>query len=380
MRFLHTSDWHIGRQFHNNSLLEDQAYVLDQILAIAKDQNIDALLIAGDVYDRSVPPANAVELLDQTFDKICRELKVPLIVIAGNHDGPQRLGFASKQMTAAGLHIAGPLTADTLTVTLEDRHGKVDIYGIPFCTPSEVQYLLETKTATYDQAVSEILSRVRGHHHKSHRSIVVSHLFINGCEASESERPLSIGGLDKVSSEHFKPFNYTALGHLHAPQSIGADHIRYSGSILKYSFSEENQQKSVSIVEMDKSGSCTLEKIPLSPRRDLRVIEGKLSELLKAAESDPAKQDYLLVRLTDTHAILDIMSKLRDVYPNVLHLERPGLITQKGQHMVDRNLLKKGELTMFGDFYQQMSGTELTADQSALITKTLDKIHQSREE
>lgn len=379
MRFLHTSDWHIGRQFHNISLLEDQAHILEQILSIAKDQDIDALLVAGDIYDRSVPPANAVELLDQTFDRICRDLKIPLIVIAGNHDGPQRLGFASRQMTAAGLHIAGPLSADTMTVTLEDQHGKVDFYGVPFCTPSEVQFLLDVKITSYEQAVAELLSRISKQHKSTHRSVVLSHLFIDGCEPTESERPLSIGGLDKVSAEHFKVFNYTALGHLHAPQAKGTDTIRYSGSILKYSFSEENQQKSVSIVEMDKTGACTVEKISLSPRRDLRVIEGALSDLLKAGESDPGYQDYLMVRLTDTHAILDIMSKLREVYPNVLHLERPGLLAAKGQHIVDRSLLKRGELTMFQDFYQQMSGTPLSPDQSAIIASTLEKIHQSRE-
>ncbi len=379
MRILHTSDWHIGRQFHNVSLLEDQAFVLDQIVAIAKFQKIDAILIAGDIYDRSVPPANAVALLDDVFNQICNDQKIPIILISGNHDGPERLSFGSRQLSGSGLHIFGSLGNTTQPVILEDKHGAVAFYGIPHTDPVTVRNGLSIDVSTHEEALSAILSRVKESHNPDHRSVVLSHVFLDGGKTSESERPLSMGGLDTVSAEHFKSFNYAALGHLHGRQTKGAETIRYSGSILKYSFSEESHKKSVTLVEMDGQGHCSIEQILLKPQRDMRVLEGSLENLLEQGQSDPDREDYLLVRLTDTHAILDIMNKLRDVYPNVLHLERPGLMASGEQRKLHRDHLKRGEMKMFRDFFQQISGEELTPEQAAIVEQTMEEIHQGED-
>lgn len=379
MRLLHTSDWHIGRQFHNVSLLDDQAFILDQILSIAADQKVDVLLLAGDVYDRSVPPASAVSLLDDVIDRICRDLKIPVIIISGNHDGPERLAFGSRQMSESGLHIISSLPLASSPTLLEDQYGQVAFHAIPYVDPVTVRHVYQVDTATHDEAIAFLIDRLKDQISANDRNVVLGHLFLDGGDASESERPLSLGGLDKVSPDHFRNFNYAALGHLHGPQKKGEDYIRYSGSILKYSFSEEKQNKAVAIVEIDKEGKCSIEQIPLNPKKDLRILEGSLDEILVQGQSDINKEDYLLVRLTDTHAILDIMQKLREVYPNVLHLERPGLMGRDDNYKTRRELLQKGELIMFKDFFQQVSGEELSSDQLTIIEKALEEIHQKED-
>lgn len=379
MRILHTSDWHIGRQFHNVSLLEDQRHVLNQIIDLIRERGVDVVLVAGDIYDRSVPPANAVGLLDEVINRICKELKVPVIMIAGNHDGPERLGFASRQSAEAGLHIVGPLLDKQTPIILSDDAGEVAFYGIPYADPATVRDVFAVEAATHDEAMAHLVARVHEHNGSERRCVVLSHCFLDGGEESESERPLSIGGADRVSPKHFIDFNYVALGHLHGRQFKGAQHIRYSGSILKYSFSEEKHHKSVTLVDLDAAGECEIEQIELKPLRDMRTLDGALDDLLEQGRMDPNNEDYLLVRLTDTHAILDIMGKLRAVYPNVLHLERPGLMSTGEQRVLLREQLKKGELDMFGDFFQQISGDELSEQQQSIIKEALTAIHQSEQ-
>ncbi len=379
MRLLHTSDWHIGRQFHNVSLLEDQSFILDQIVSIAADQKIDVLLLAGDVYDRSVPPSSAVSLLDDVFDRICRHLKVPAIIISGNHDGAERLAFGSRQMSESGLYIISSLPLAQSPIILDDQHGPVAFHAIPYVDPVTVRHRYRVETATHDEAIAFLIDQLGDQIAAYHRNVALGHLFLAGGDPTESERPLSLGGLDKVSPDHFRGFNYSALGHLHGPQQKGEENIRYSGSILKYSFSEQKQKKAVTIVEIDKEGKCNIEQIPLKPQKDLRVLEGTLDEILRQGVTDADKDDYLLVRLTDTHAILDIMQKLREVYPNVLHLERPGLMGRGDEYKTRRELLQKGELNMFKDFFQQVSGEELSSDQLTVIEKALEEIHHKEE-
>ena len=376
MRILHTSDWHIGRQFHNVSLLDDQRHVLNQITDLISERQVDVVLVAGDIYDRSVPPASAVELLDEVINRICKELDVPVIMIAGNHDGPERLGFGARQLAGAGLHIVGPLLETQEPVILSDEAGEVAFYGIPYADPVTVRDVFAVDAATHDEAMAHLVTQVHEHNGSERRCVVLSHCFLDGGDDCESERPLSIGGADRVSPKHFLDFNYVALGHLHGRQFKGAQHIRYSGSILKYSFSEENHHKSVTLVDLDAEGQCEIEQIELKPLHDMRVLAGALDDLLAQGKNDPNHEDYLLVRLTDTHAILDIMGKLRAVYPNVLHLERPGLMSTGEQRVLLREQLKKGELEMFGDFFQQISGDELSEQQSDIIKDALTVIHQ----
>lgn len=376
MRILHTSDWHLGRQFHNLSLLEDQRHVLDQIVAIVRDQRVDVVVVAGDIYDRSVPPAAAVELLDETVHRICHELQVPLILIAGNHDGPQRLAFASRQLAGAGLHVAGPLWEVPQPIIIAGDAGEVAFYPVPYAEPATVRQVHGVEVSSHDEAMAYLLEKVRQDNGPDRSCVVIAHCFLAGGEVSESERPLSLGGAEHVASQHFNDFSYSALGHLHGPQFRGEQQIRYSGSPLKYSFSEEHQRKAVTLVELDAKGKASIEQIPLLPLHDMRTIEGSLAELLAAGVDDPCRDDYLMVRLSDTHAILDVMSKLREVYPNVLHLERPGLMARGEGLEVNRARLQKGELAMFEDFFDQVSGEALSEQQREIVAATIETLHR----
>ncbi|MEE9302232.1 MAG: exonuclease SbcCD subunit D [Thiotrichaceae bacterium] len=391
MRILHTSDWHIGRQFHQVSLLEDQRHVLAQIIEICVSEKVDVVIIAGDIYDRAIPPANAVNLIDETFNHLCNELDIPVIVIAGNHDSPERLGFASRQLGKANLYISGALKENLEPVILHDKHGDVAFYPIPYADPAIVREVFFCETndeeeredlRTHDQCMSTIIQQITKPITKqtkfSHtRTVAISHCFLSGGSECDSERPLSVGGAEQVSVKHFKKFNYTALGHLHRQQSLGNERIGYSGSILKYSFSEEHHKKSVTLVDMDAQGQCEITSIPLTALRDMRSISGALEDIIAAAKSDPHCDDYLLISLTDTHAILDPMSKLRAVYPNVLHLERPGLMSRSKQKGVDRELIKQGGLSMFKDFYQQVKDEALTGEQEKLLIALLDELGEA---
>ncbi len=376
MKFIHTSDWHIGRQLHNQSLLDDQRFVLDQIVELASQHDVDAVVVAGDIYDRSIPPANAVALLDDVVNRLVNELNIALIMIAGNHDGHERLGFAARQMNDSGLHIIGPLTKDVRTIELKGKQGDAVFYGLPYADPATVRHVFDCEVSTHEEAMAKLLEQV--HEHDSHGlpKIVVSHCFLDGGSESESERPLSIGGADKISPTLFTPFNYTALGHLHGPQYKGAEHVRYSGSMLKYSFSEQHQNKSVTLVDIAEDGAASFELLPLTAMRDVRIIEGLMAELLEQGKTDAHNQDYLMVRLTDKNAILDAMGKLRDVYPNVLHLERTGLMSDNTKVELSRDHIKKGELDMFSDFFAQVSGEPMTDEQQQAMTAAIEELHK----
>lgn len=376
MKILHTSDWHLGRQFHNYSLLEDQRYALEQICALVETQQVDVMIVAGDIYDRSVPPAAAVELLDETINHICRDLQVPMIIIAGNHDSPQRLGFGARQLATAGLHVVGNLWQTPQPLVLEDRHGEtVAFYPIPYADPATVRALHDVAVSSHEEAMTHLIQLIDEVRDPEIPAVAIAHCFLAGGEASESERPLAIGGVEYVSPQLFSDFAYTTLGHLHGPQFRGAETIRYSGSPLKYSFSEETQKKSVTLVELSGQSDVAIKKITIDPRRNMRTLHGSLAELLTAGLSDPQRDDYLRVQLTDTHAILDVMNKLRDVYPNVLHLERPGLVAQRSVQ-ADRERMRRGELEMFRDFFQQVQGEELSPEQDQIVSSELEQLQR----
>jgi len=250
MKFIHTSDWHIGRQFHNISLLDDQRHVLNQLLEHIETEAVDAVIIAGDIYDRSVPPAAAVELLDEVLNKICVELGIQVILIPGNHDSAERLRFASRQLKQSGLHIMADLDRITEPVVVSGVAAKVHFYGIPYNDPETIRNCYEVEVKNHDEAHAFLIEQINAVKSKDHINVLLSHCFIDGAEESDSERPLSIGGADRVSYAPFIDFDYVALGHLHSPQYKGQEHIRYSGSILKYSFSEQHQKKGFTLVEM----------------------------------------------------------------------------------------------------------------------------------
>lgn len=378
MRILHTSDWHIGRQLHGQSLLEDQEFVLKQLTAYIESEKVDVVLIAGDVYDRAVPPANAVELLDDTLNRICNGLNVSVIMISGNHDSAQRLGFGSRQMSYAGLHIISDLKQITEPVVIANGDETVAFYGIPYCDPEHVRDQFDTDVTGYDDAHRFLIEQITDSQSGRTPSVLISHCFVDGCDESESERPLAVGGADRVSWEPMKDFDYVALGHLHRPQFKGEEHIRYSGSILKYSFSEQHQKKSITLVDINDSGLSKITHLPLEAKRDVRIIVGELEDIREQGRVDPGSDDYILVRLTDTHAILDPMARAREVYPNTLHLEKNDRYDSELQIM-NREQLKKNELDMFCDFFRQMSGQELSDDQLEAIKKEINTLNKAVE-
>ncbi|EPZ8237306.1 exonuclease SbcCD subunit D [Vibrio fluvialis] len=379
MKFLHTSDWHLGRQFHNVSLLEDQRYVLKQLIDYLKNNAVDAVIVAGDVYDRSVPPTVAIELLDEVVSSICTDLNIPMIMIPGNHDGAKRLGFAAKQMKGAGLHIISDFEQMMTPVVLKsDQAGDVAFYGMPYNDPEQVRHHYQNSVTTHDEAHQFLCECIKAQRDTSQRHVLISHCFVDGAMESDSERPLSIGGSDRVNHEHFADFDYVALGHLHQPQKKGEEHIRYSGSLMKYSFSEQHQKKGMTLVELNDAGFVAAEHIPLSAPHDMRIIEGELDQLLEQGKTDPSAHDYLLVRLYDKHAILDPMEKLRKVYPNVLHLEKPGMLIGVDQEM-GRARLARGEMDMFRDFFLEAKQEPLSEQQESAMAEVIQSLKQAEQ-
>ncbi|EKO3925586.1 exonuclease SbcCD subunit D [Vibrio metschnikovii] len=374
MKFLHTSDWHLGRHFHNVSLLDDQRQVLNQLIDYITLHPVDALLIAGDIYDRSVPPTTAIELLDDVLTRICQQLHTPVIMIPGNHDGAKRLGFAAQHMQSSGLHIISDFTQMLQPVVLSsEQAGEVAFYGMPYSDPEQVRDAFKNKVSTHDQAHQFLCQQIVDTFNPAQRHVLLSHCFVDGASTSDSERPLSIGGADCVNHQHFLPFDYVALGHLHQPQYKGQDYIRYSGSLMKYSFSEQYHKKGMTLVELNQEGFVSAQPIPLTAPHDMRIIEGELEALLAQGQQDPHADDYLLVRLMDKHAILDPMEKLRKVYPNVLHLEKPGMLMDSEQPM-GRARLARGELDMFRDFFLEAKQEPLTELQTQAISQVIQSL------
>ncbi|EIW7863425.1 exonuclease SbcCD subunit D [Vibrio parahaemolyticus] len=376
MKFIHTSDWHLGRQFHNVSLLEDQQAVLEQLIQYIKNNPVDAVIVAGDVYDRSVPPTIAIELLNRVVKRICGELNTPMILISGNHDGAERLGFGSEQMKRSGLHIISNFEDMLTPVVIETKAaGHVAFYGMPYNDPEQVRYVYKEPVSTHDEAHKLIAEKITEQFQSEHRNILISHCFVDGAIESESERPLSIGGSDRVSHEHFLNFDYVALGHLHQPQKKGEEYIRYSGSLMKYSFGEQNQKKGFTLVEIGKDGFIGAEHIELTAPHEMRIVEGELEQILEWGKTDPKNEDYLLVRLMDKHAILNPMEKLRTVYPNVLHLEKPGMLIGVEQEMAQAKLARS-EIDMFKDFFAEAQDSELSNEQEQAISNIIKQLSQ----
>lgn len=377
MKLLHTSDWHLGRQFHNQSLLADQAAVLDQVIDYVEAEEIDVVLISGDIYDRSVPPAEAVTLLNQTLRRLCVDLAVPVIMISGNHDSPERLGFGAGLMQGAGLHILSDLAQVDTPVIIPHAGGDVAFYGIPYCQPEHVRSVFDENVRSFDEAHTFLVERIKAAFQPNQRRVLLSHCFVSGAEESDSERPLSLGGADTVRWQPMRDFDYVALGHLHAPQFRGEAHIRYSGSLMKYSFSEVTQKKGVTRVALPAQGEADITALPLTPERDLRIVEGEFDTLMAEGKDDPRNDDYLLVRLTDTRAILDTLNQLRQVYPNVLHLEKPGLAPDRPAQLASREQLKRTELELFADFFEQTQGEALNDAQREALNTVIQAVHHS---
>ena len=381
MRFVHTADWHLGRIFHGVHLTEDQAYVLDELTEIVRDARPDVVIVAGDIYDRAVPPQDAVSLLDDVLSRLVAKVGVPVVLIAGNHDSPERLSFGARLLANSNLHVFGPLLPECRPVVIEDDFGPVNIYAIPFAEPPVVREKIGgNDIRDHDSALRQILQHIRAKQPAGRRSILVAHAAVVGGKTSDSERPLSIGGSETVEPAIFKGFDYVALGHLHQPQSSGEDHIQYSGSILKYSFSEVSHEKSVTIVEMDATGRCAIERIALLPRRNVRRIKGTLKDILEKAQSDENRDDYIMVTLLDRQPVLNAMGRLREVYPNTLHIERPLFAPSTVHAQAPADHLRLSEAEMFSSFFSQVTDEEMTEPEKRAFADIMESLRRRKRE
>lgn len=385
MKIMHTGDWHIGKIVNQRHMTPDQEYILEALVKLLELEKPDVLVVAGDIYDRAVPPVEAVELLDKVLSKILLVLKIPILMIAGNHDSPDRLGFGNQLLQDKGLYIGGRFTKDIPKVILKDDYGPVNFYLIPYASPAVVRDVLAcNEVCDHDTAMQAIVARIRAHWNCEERNIIVTHGFVRGTaelEMSESEKPLSVtlavGGTDYVDIKHFEGFTYTALGHLHGPQQAGSPRVRYAGSLLKYSFSEAKQQKSATVVHIGKEGELNLECRTLLPLRDMRSIKGRLKDLLAPEVYQGANvEDYLHVTLTDEGQLIEPMSKLRMVYPNVLSLDMEMKERQVGESKTaaSQGYKHKSKLALFGDFYQDMTGQDFSEDKAAIVAKTIGAV------
>ncbi|MDQ1003238.1 exonuclease SbcD [Neobacillus niacini] len=374
MKFIHTADWHLGKLVHGVYMTENQREALNQFIEIVAEEKPDAVVIAGDLYDRSVPPTDAVDLLDEILFKINVELSTPVVAIAGNHDSAERLSFGSSWYKHSQFYLSGKLTKSFKPVQVNG----VNFYLVPFAEPGVVRQLLEDDSIhSHQDAMKALIGKMEEHLNPNEPNVLVGHAFVLGGQTSDSERVLSVGGSGCVGAELFEPFSYTALGHLHSPDAIKHDKVKYSGSLLKYSFSEAKQNKSISIIEMDEKGNFSHRYRSLNPTHDMRELEGHLEELLDPFFYEKQRlHDYLKITLLDEGALLDPINKLRQVYPNVLHLERKIDITdmkKKQSFNITRNE-KKSELDLFEQFYTEMTTSEFSSDKKEVMADVIEKV------
>lgn len=374
MKFIHTADWHLGKLVHGIYMTDDQRFVLNQFVELIEKEKPDAVVIAGDLYDRSVPPIDAVNLLDEILFKINVELKTPIVAIAGNHDSAERLSFGSSWYKNSHFYLTGKPHNQFHPVHING----VNFYLVPYAEPGIVRALLDDDTIhSHQDAMKAVISKIEENLNPNEANVFVGHAFVLGGSTSESERTLSVGGSGCVSHDLFAPFSYTALGHLHSPDAIKHDKIFYSGSLLKYSFSEAKQRKSVSIVEMEDNGAFSVRYVSLKPKQDMRELEGHLEELLDPSFYEKEKlDDYLKITLHDEGALIDPINKLRQVYPNVLHLDRKVKLTdmKKIQGFTSIREEKKSEIDLFAQFYQEMTTAEFSEDKKAVMSEVIQNV------
>lgn len=374
MKLIHLSDLHLGKRFNDFSMLEDQRYILHEILTIVDAEQPEAVLIAGDVYDKSVPSAEAVELFDSFLTSLSRR-SLQVFVLSGNHDSPERLAFGGRLMESSGVHMA-PVYGGTLQpITLQDRFGKVNFYLLPFLKPSHVRaFFPEESIESYTDAVRTALRGLPLQ--PTERNVLLTHQFVTGAERCESEE-ISIGGSDNVDASAFEDFDYVALGHIHSPQNIGSPRIRYCGTPLKYSFSELSHSKSVTVAELGEKGELAVRTVPLKPLHELREIRGRYDELtLRSFYADTdLPESYLRVILTDENDVPEAVGKLRTVYPNLMKLEYDNARTR---HTADfseaADVSSKSPLELFADFFTEQNGTPMSEQQESYIRTLIEKI------
>ena len=380
MKILHLADLHIGKIVLEQSMLEDQKYMLNQIVEKIKEEKIELVLISGDVYDRSVPPSDAVTCLSNFLKVLIKDLKLKVCMIAGNHDSKERLGFGSEIFADDGLFISANYNGSLDKIELEDEYGKINVYMLPYIKPVEVRGFFEEKEiSTYHDAVKAVIEKEEIN--KNERNIILSHQFVTAGneepERSDSET-LTLGGTENVDVSCYKDFDYVALGHIHGPQRIGRDTARYAGTMLKYSFSEVNQKKSLAVIEFKEKECLDINLIPLKPIRDMRVIKGPIEELIKEENyKGTNREDYIRAIITNEEPVYDAIGQIKKVYPNTLRLDiensKMNSSIEKELSNLD-NIKKKDEVELFNEFYNFQHNQNLNETQLDIVKEVVKEV------
>ena len=373
MKLFHLSDLHLGKRLGEVSLLEEQAYILTQIIQLVDEEKPDAILIAGDVYDKSMPPAEAVTLLDDFLSRLARR-QLPVFMISGNHDSPERLSFGHRLMVGAGIYVAPVYRGQVEPITLTDAYGPVRFWLLPFLKPAHVRrYYPEAEISSYTDACRTAVEQMEIN--PGMRNVLLSHQFVTGAATCDSEE-ISVGGTDNVDAEIFADFDYVALGHIHGPQNIGSNRIRYCGTPLKYSFSEAGHYKSITVVELGQKGELHLQTLPLIPKHDLRTIRGTFAQLTDHGYyAGTATEDYLHITLTDEEDIPEVMGRLRVIYPNVLQVSYDNTRTRMNQQVEGAaDVENKSQLELFAELYEQQNNQPMSQIQQEFVQKLIESI------
>lgn len=372
MRFAHLSDLHIGKRVNGFSMIEDQKYILNQMIDIIKKEQVDAVLLAGDIYDKTVPSAEAVQVLDDFLTRLA-ELNLSVFMISGNHDSAERLAFGARAFRKSNIYISDVYRGNISPITIKDSYGEVHIYLLPFLKPSYVRQALQNEEiVTYEDAVKVALKELKIQ--TEERNVLVAHQFVIGASRSESEE-IAVGGLDQIPHDLFLDFDYTALGHIHGPQHIGKETIRYCGTPLKYSFSEATHKKSVTIVEMKEKGTVLLKTVPLVPLKDMRKIRGTFEEITKPSYYQMQNcNDYLQITLTDEEDILNGLESLRKIYPNIMKFEYDNKRTKEHRELLaNLDIEEKTEMELFEEFYLLQNNQEMSVEQKEMIQSVFEQ-------
>ena len=377
MKLIHLSDLHLGLRMHGFSLLEDQRFILRQILSIIDEEAPDGVILAGDLYDKAVPPAEAVRVFDDFLVSLVRR-RLQVFIIAGNHDSPERIAFGGRVMDASGIHLSPVYDGKSVSVPMKDEWGTVRIHLLPFLRPAAVRAAFPEEAegiSSYTDALRTAIGHIDLD--PGERHVLAAHQFVTGAERSESE-DVNVGGADNVDAEVFAAFDYTALGHIHRPQQAGSPRMRYCGTPLKYSFSERNHQKSVTVAELREKGSLTLRTVPLLPLHDVREVRGTYEALtLRSAWEGTPREDYLHIILTDEEDVPDAMPRLRSIYPNLMKLTYDNTRTRSlGVLEAAGEPDQRTEMELFAAFYEKQNGQPLTEEQTRFAQALLEKVRE----
>lgn len=375
MKFVHLSDLHLGKRVNGYSMIEDQKYILIKILNVIDEQKAEAVVIAGDVYDKPIPPTEAVQLFDDFLFRLV-ERNLQILVISGNHDSPERIAFGSRFMDKSGVHMSQVYNGKNDLVELKDKYGKVNFYMLPFVKPSNVRRFFEDEEInTYTDAVRVAVSHMNVN--KKARNVIITHQFVTGAQRSESET-IAVGGTDNVDSYVFDDFDYVALGHIHGPQNVGKNTVRYCGTPLKYSFSEISHEKSVTVVEMKEKGNVKVSTVELTPKLDMREIKGTYEELtFKKNYENTNTEDYLHIILTDEEDVADAVAKLRCVYPNLMKLDYDNTRTRNSLALTQaEETEKKSDTELLSEFFEKQNGKPLSDEQLEYAANLFEQIKE----